>query len=355
MELAERIDGAVKRLNPSSVVVVTDQNVEREVFPLLMTSEIIRESPCVAICPGESHKNLESLVSIWETLEKHNATRSSVIVNVGGGMVTDIGGFAAATFKRGIRYVNVPTTLLGAVDAATGGKTAINFNGLKNEIGNFHSPLDVIISSVPFVTLPQIEILSGYGEILKTALIADKNLYQDIRDIKKICACGEHLENVMLRCVEIKNEIVELDPYEKGLRKVLNFGHTAGHAFEILQLNKSQAEDKIDMSQIMPHGICVAHGILVELILSHKIKSLDTKWVMDYATVLKYNFPLLQFEEGDIEDLWRIMAHDKKNVNADSPNFTLLEDIGKPVIDSYPSETEIKEALIQYSKMLVTF
>ena len=355
MELAERIDGAVKRLNPSSVVVVTDQNVERDVFPLLMTSEIIRKSPCVAISPGESHKNLESLVSIWETLEKHNATRSSVIVNVGGGMVTDIGGFAASTFKRGIRYVNVPTTLLGAVDAATGGKTAINFNGLKNEIGNFHPPLDVIISSVPFVTLPQIEILSGYGEILKTALIADKNLYQDIRDIKKICACGERLENVMLRCVEIKNEIVELDPYEKGLRKVLNFGHTAGHAFEILQLNKSQSGDKIDMAQIMPHGICVAHGILVELILSHKIKSLDTRWVRDYATVLKYNFPLLQFEEGDIEDLWRIMAHDKKNVNAGSPNFTLLEDIGKPVIDSYPSETEIKDALIQYSKMLVTF
>lgn len=342
--LARLLDDAVARINPASVTVVTDTNVEDAVFPLLEGAKVLASANRVVIEPGESHKNLESVTLIWNALEQAGATRKSLVVNIGGGLVTDIGGFAAATFKRGIRFINVPTTLLGAVDAATGGKTGINFNGLKNEIGAFHLPSEVIISALPLASLPHSELISGYAEMLKTGFIADAGLYHDIKDIDGVLADSSRLEAAMKRCVAIKEDVVAQDPTEKGLRKILNFGHTAGHAFESMAIERHTP---------LAHGEAVAHGMLVELILSHTLMKFPSKEVYSYAdAVLKKQYPRIKVTCEDIPKLIALMAHDKKNAAAGHPNFTLLREIGYPEIDCVPDLKEIESALDIYRDIM---
>lgn len=338
--LARELDDAVERLNPSTVTIVTDNNVDHAVMPLFKNSSVLEKSNRVVITSGEDHKNIQTVLQIWDKLEEAQATRKSLVVNIGGGLVTDIGGFAAATFKRGIRFVNVPTTLLGAVDAATGGKTGINYNGLKNEIGAFHLPSDVIISALPLQTLSAKEIMSGYAEMLKTGLIADAELYAMLLDPEIILADNSRLEEAMRRCVEIKEDVVRQDPTEKGLRKILNFGHTAGHAFESLSFKRMTP---------VAHGEAVAHGILVELILSHMLMGMDSKEIDRYASgVLKREYPRLAVKCSDIPVLFDLMEHDKKNATAGRPNFTLLTAPGNPVIDCIPEKKDIESALEIY-------
>lgn len=342
-KLSSRLDDAVKKLDPATVTVVTDSNVDMAVIPLFKGSETLSKANKVVIPPGEDHKNLESVTKIWNALEEKGATRKSIVVNIGGGLVTDIGGFAAATFKRGVRFINVPTTLLGAVDAATGGKTGINFNGLKNEIGAFHLPSEVIISAIPLSTLSHNEKISGYAEMLKTALIADAGLYRSLIDVEDVLSDPHRLEEAMKRCVEIKEDVVAQDPTEKGLRKILNFGHTAGHAFESLAISRHKP---------LAHGEAVAHGMLVELILSHMLKGFDSMEVHRYAgEILKQVYPRTGVTCEDIPLLIELMAHDKKNATAGKPNFTLLLEPGVPEIDCLPAIEDIKAALDIYIDM----
>lgn len=351
--LVRRLDAAVEALNAPTVTVVTDSNVERDVMHLFYDSRTIGaqvgnllygDGSKVVLAPGEDHKNLESAMTIWNVLEEAGATRKSAVVNIGGGLVTDIGGFAAACFKRGIRFVNVPTTLLGAVDAATGGKTGINFNGLKNEIGAFHLPSDVIISALPLLSLSEREIMSGYAEMVKTALIADANLYEKLLNPERVTEDIDCLEDAMKRCVEIKEEVVAADPTEKGLRKILNFGHTAGHAFESLSFEKNKP---------LAHGEAVAHGMLVELILSHIAKGMESGVIERYAScILKPFYPRAGVTCNDMDRLMEFMAHDKKNATAGSPNFTLLTAVGSPVIDCLPAESDIRASFDIYLDLM---
>lgn len=339
-EIALRLDEAVAKLAPASVTVVTDSNVDRDVMPLFKASHTLEVANKVVIPPGEDHKDIKSVEQIWAALEDAGATRRSLVVNIGGGLITDIGGFAGATFKRGIKVINVPTTLLGAVDAATGGKTGINFNGLKNEVGAFHLPAEVIISALPLATLSHREILSGYAEMIKTGLIADAELYNLLLNVEEVIADTQQLEKAMKRCVEIKEDVVAQDPTEKGLRKILNFGHTAGHAFESLAIERHQS---------LTHGEAVAHGMLVELILSHMLKGFSSNELHRYAqAVLKPLYPRVQVTCEDIEPLINLMAHDKKNASAGRPNFTLLTAPGDPVIDCLPEISDIRTALEIY-------
>lgn len=343
-ELCRRLDEAVEKLNPASITIVTDSNVDRDVIPLFEGSTILKKGNKVVIPPGEDHKSIESVTRIWLALEEANATRRSVVVNIGGGLITDIGGFAGATFKRGIRVVNLPTTLLGAVDAATGGKTGINFNGLKNEVGAFHLPSEVIISALPLATLSRREILSGYAEMIKTGLIADAKLYNELLNVEEVVADTIRLEKAMKRCVEIKEDVVANDPTEKGLRKILNFGHTAGHAFESLAIERHQS---------LTHGEAVAHGMLVELILSHMLKGFSSTELHRYvANVLKPLYPRVKVICDDVDLLIGFMAHDKKNAKAGQPNFTLLTAPGDPVIDCLPDIKDIRTALEIYLDMM---
>lgn len=341
---AARLDAAVERLSPATVTIVTDRNVDEAVMPLFAASETLRRGNKVVVEPGEDHKNLDSVAMIWKALEEAGATRKSLVVNIGGGLVTDIGGFAAATFKRGIRCINVPTTLLGAVDAATGGKTGINFNGLKNEIGAFHLPSEVIISARPLATLSRRELISGYAEMVKTGLIADASLYADLLDVEEMLADMSRLEKAMERCVEIKEDVVAQDPTEKGLRKILNFGHTAGHAFESLAIERRRP---------LAHGEAVAHGMLVELILSHTQEGMPSEEIHRYAdNILKPAYPRVNVVCEDVAPLMEFMAHDKKNAVAGRPNFTLLRKPGEPIIDCLPPLKEIEAALDIYRDIM---
>lgn len=338
------IDNAVNSLDATTLTIVTDSNVEKAVFPLLSNSKSLARANKVVLTPGEDHKNLDSVINIWNALEETGATRKSALINIGGGLVTDIGGFAAATFKRGIRVINVPTTLLGAVDAATGGKTGMNFNGLKNEIGAFHIPSDVIISALPLTTLSRKELISGYAEMIKTGLIADAALYRELSDVESVIADTDRLEKAMKRCVEIKEDVVAQDPTEKGLRKILNFGHTAGHAFESLAIERHTP---------LAHGEAVAHGMLVELILSHMLKGFDSMEVHRYANeILKPVYPRVAIKCDDVPLLIGLMAHDKKNASSGHPNFTLLLEPGVPAIDCIPQLKEIEAALDIYNDMM---
>lgn len=336
------IDKTIEALDADKVIIVTDSNVEKIVLPKLSESRVVTDSPRVSITPGEEGKNMESVTSIWDKMEEIGATRRSVVLNIGGGVVTDLGGFAAATFKRGVRTVNFPTTLLGAVDAATGGKTGINFKGLKNEIGAFHLPSKVIISPIPFASLGHEEILSGYAEMVKTALFSDKEFYINLLDFEKIVNDPVLLGKAVEKCVAIKDEIVAQDPTEKGLRKVLNLGHTAGHAFESIRIEKGIP---------VTHGKAVAHGILVALILSHMKLGLSSAEIHHYKNFLKDYYGAALMECNDMELVVNKMNSDKKNHTYGEPAFTLLKEIGEPEINCIPTQQELKEALELYIDM----
>lgn len=326
---------------PAPIFVVTDQNVDRLVLPLFNDCKPVADAPRFILTPGEDSKNTDNLIALWQWLADNGATRSSLLLNIGGGMVSDIGGFAAATFKRGISYANIPTTLLAAVDAAIGGKTAIDLGSLKNQVGAFALPAKVFHFSEPLKTLPAAELLSGIGEMLKYGLIASPMLYRSILnllpDIQSPGFDTDTLTPLILECAAIKERIVAADPTEKGLRKVLNFGHTAAHAFESLALEKRGTP--------LPHGVAVAHGLLVELILSHTILGFPSSELYPLAMALKENFPPTGSTCKDNDRLIEIMAHDKKNPTPDQINFTLLQAIANPQTDQYATQEEISTAL----------
>ena len=343
-DMAEEVDNAISGLNPSGVVVVTDENVNNMVIPFFGASKWISKAPKVIVAPGENNKNIDSLCKIWENLSSSDVTRNGLVVNIGGGMVTDMGGFAAATFKRGIRYVNIPTTLLGATDAATGGKTAVNFMGLKNEIGAFHVPSETLFFPQSLSSLPRRDLLAVYAEMVKAAMIADSSLYKKLLDVESVLNDSSRLEQTVGDCVKIKEEIVALDPYEKGLRKVLNLGHTAGHAFESFLLNHGRE---------IRHGEAVAHGLLVALILSHLKLKLPSEEIWRYANeFLKTEFSRLPIDCSAIEELTALMAHDKKNERKGELKFVLLREIGSPLTDCTVSEEELQEALELYCDIM---
>lgn len=347
-EFADMIPLVLDLINADSPFVVADSNTSPLVVDRLAEQmPVLGALPRCVIPAGDDHKDVASLTKVWTMLSENGATRSSTLFCIGGGMVTDLGGFAAATFKRGIACVNVSTTLLGMVDAATGGKTAINFDGLKNEVGVFAMPADVVILPETLLTLPKEEILSGYAEMLKTALIADPDMYRALLDIDRYLDDPRLLRPWIMRCIEIKTGVTDRDPKEKGERKILNFGHTAGHAIESLALSNWRP---------VPHGIAVAHGLLWEMALSAIADAgrgalLPSSALYPYAAMLKEHFPAAGLKCTDIDELIDLMRHDKKNASPDRINFTLLNEVGEPKWDLCPSEEEIRGAFEIYGDL----
>ena len=314
--------------NASKVFILTDEDVAPFWLPEVAHWLHCDSAIDIVIKAGEQHKNLQTVQRIWKTLMKHHADRNALLINLGGGTVTDLGGFAASTYKRGIKFINVPTTLLGMIDAAIGGKTGIDFGGAKNQIGTFAEAEEVIIEPVFLTTLPQRELLSGMAEMLKYGFIADADLLKvDL----------ENYQQLIPRCGEIKREIVAQDPTEKGLRKVLNFGHTLGHAIESYCLTTDHP---------LLHGEAVALGMAGALWLSVKQSGLDEQVLKDYEKKL----PMLQSEvqitlsEADIEPILVYLAYDKKN-KGEKPQFVLLEAVEKPVWDVEVDYHTIKRSL----------
>ena len=312
----------------SRVFILTDENVAPFWLPeteYWLNSENAIE---IVIKSGEQHKNLQTVQRIWKTLMKHCADRNALLINLGGGVITDLGGFAASTYKRGIKFINIPTTLLAMVDAAIGGKTGIDFGGGKNQIGTFAEAEEVIIDPVFLSTLPRRELLSGLAEMLKYGFISDANLLNTNL---------ENYQDYILRCGEIKRGIVAHDPTEKGLRKVLNFGHTIGHAIESHCLTTIHP---------LLHGEAVAMGMAAALWLSVKQCGLEKKVLNNYEKQL----PILLSEaemnltEADKEPIFSYLALDKKN-KGEQPQFVLLEAVGNPVWDVEVDTEEVRSAL----------
>lgn len=290
----------------------------------------------ITIPEGEYNKSAESLIYIWQCLSDLGARRNSILVNIGGGLITDIGGFAASCFKRGIRCVNIPSTLLAQVDASVGGKTGINFNNLKNEIGTFAIPEEVIIDNVFLATLPERQILSGFAEMLKHALLADEDHLAEVMQADLTKVAGEDFLELIKKSVAVKAAIVQSDPREKGLRKALNLGHTVGHAIESIAIRKNLE---------IYHGDAVAYGMIAELYLSVKLLGFDEKHYEAVRNFIHGKYPAYHAVD-EPEELYDLMLHDKKNEH-EGVNFTLLRRPGEVVIDQYCSRNEIIEALGQ--------
>lgn len=317
------------------IYILTDTNTREKCLPLLFESEKIRKGHQITVQAGDAQKNIDSLQQIWRYLTENEATRKSLMINVGGGMITDMGGFAAATFKRGIDYINVSTTLLGAVDAATGGKTGINFLGLKNEIGAFYPAKKVLINVEFFRTLDDKNLRSGYAEMIKHALISSRKDLNDVLEIDLGNIDFEKLNNLLIRNIEIKENIVAADPREQNLRKALNLGHTFAHALESLSY-------KTDNPVL--HGYAVAWGMICELYLSHIKTGFPKDELMKMKYFIRENYGTYDCGCTDYSEILELMKHDKKNENREI-NFTLLAGVGEVKINQTATNEEIKESL----------
>jgi 3-dehydroquinate synthase len=314
---------ALKQCHHDKLFMLADENTSRLYVPLLRKIGCLSEMNELTVGAGDVHKTLDTLASVWQQLSDNGATRHSLLLNLGGGMITDLGGFAAATFKRGISYINIPTTLLAMVDAAVGGKTGINFNGLKNEIGVFAPPSSILIDTRFLRSLDRQNLLSGYAEMLKHGLISTEEHWAELLrfDLNRIYY--ELLQDLVGKSVKVKEEIVRKDPYEYGSRKALNLGHTVGHAFESLALETGQP---------ILHGYAVAWGIACELYLSHTKAGFPADKMRQTIRFIQEKYGAFHIDCKRYEDLYAFMLHDKKN-RAGSINFTLLEDIGRIAIN----------------------
>lgn len=340
-DLAKELGEIVEKYPEGKVYIVVDENTRELCLPALKALPFLADVPFVVIPSGEDHKSLESVVTVWNFLEENGADRKSLLINLGGGMLSDLCGFAASCFKRGLHFVNIPTTLLSQVDASVGGKTGINFNGLKNEIGVFNQPQTVIIASKFLETIDEANFLSGYAEMLKHGLIHSKPHWDECLnfDFKNI---NYEVLNEMIACsVAVKEYFVVNDPTEKNIRKALNLGHTVGHAFESMALYQNRP---------ILHGYAVAYGLIVELFLSAKkagfpMEETDriSKWIID-------TYGQFEIAESDYETLYQKMTKDKKN-EAGRINFTLIPEIGKVEINVNCDRELIYEGLDYFQRM----
>lgn len=320
-------------VSSSDVFVLVDNNSRNYCLESLHLGYVPGDH-IITIAEGEHNKVIESVMHIWHILSRAGARRNSVLVNIGGGLITDIGGFAASTFKRGIHCINIPTTLLSQVDASVGGKTGINFDGFKNEIGTFSIPDWVIIDNDFLQYLPRRQVLSGFAEMLKHALLADEDQLAEMMSVDLSKVADPDFLNLIKQSVAVKAAIVQNDPKEKGLRKALNFGHTVGHAIESVAIKK-------DLE--IYHGDAVAYGMIAELYLSVRRLGFDEKHYEAVKKFIREKYPVYH-PVDEPEELYDLMLHDKKN-ECDGVNFTLLRDVGEVEIDQYCSREEIIEAL----------
>ena len=318
--------------------VLCDETTERLCLPLVSHFSCMTQAQPVTIPAGDQHKGLDSLTHVWSSLQQGGATRHSLMINLGGGMVTDLGGFAASTFKRGIPYINIPTTLLSMVDASVGGKTGINFGGLKNEVGVFNNARYVILDTTFLQTMDYENILSGYAEMLKHGLISNEAMWAELMNFELgNISQSSRFTKMIADSVAVKQRIVLEDPTEQGLRKALNLGHTAGHAFESLALERHP----------VLHGYAVAWGLIVELWLACIKTGFPQDKMRQTVSFIHEHYGRMAITCDDYPHLLELMHHDKKNTGSEI-NFTLLGNIGDIRINQTATEEEIKEALDFY-------
>lgn len=333
---------AIKKCPHDRLFILTDEHTHRLCLPQLQNIPAIQDATEIIIGAEDVHKNLETLASVWQALSEQGATRHSLLINLGGGMVTDLGGFAAATFKRGIAYINIPTTLLSMVDASVGGKTGINFNGLKNEIGVFAPASSVLLETEFLRSLDAHNFFSGYAEMLKHGLISTPEHLAELLSFDTEQIDYAALKAMVGRSVQVKENIVEQDPKEHGIRKALNLGHTIGHAFESLALAENRP---------VLHGYAVAWGIVCELYLSHIKTGFPKEKMRQTIQFIKENYGAFAFNCKQYDRLYELMLHDKKNT-AGIINFTLLKEVGDICLNQTADKETIFEVLDFYRECM---
>ncbi len=335
-DLRKALTEAIGEVSHDRLFILTDDITRQLCLPVIADFDCVQGAHVITIGATDANKTLDSLSHVWSDLQRKGATRHSLMVNLGGGMVTDLGGFAASTFKRGISYINIPTTLLSMVDASVGGKTGINFGGLKNEIGVFNNARSVILDTTFLSTLDEENMLSGYAEMLKHGLISNDAMWAELLS-DELLVNSEQLAAALEKSVAVKQRIVTEDPTEQGIRKALNLGHTAGHAFESLALER----------QPVLHGYAVAWGLIVELYLCCVKTGFPTDKMRQTVSFIREHYGRMAVTCDDYPRLLELMHHDKKNTG-NTINFTLLGNIGDIRINQTATEDEIREALDFY-------
>ena len=322
------------KYDAEQVVVVMDENVEALSRQL---SALSSQFPTLALRVSEATKSLDTVQKIWDFLLAHRITRRGVLVCIGGGVLTDMGGFAAATYKRGIAYINVPTTLLAMVDASTGGKTGFNYGGLKNAIGAFYEAEETIVCPAFLSSLPSREFLSGFAEMLKTGLLEkSQKLWNQLLQYDLEQVQSPNIASLIASCIAVKERIVASDPKESGLRKALNLGHTFGHALEEIAISHQPSA--------ISHGYAVLYGLIAELYLSVTLLGCPHEPLQQLTQLMLHYYGKPQCKCSDLERLIALMHQDKKNEHAAEINCTLLRQTGEPVTDYVITESQAREA-----------
>ena len=377
-DIEHDLAAAVAESEHDRVFVLTDDTTHECCLPKVAALLAQYDTVPITIPHGDQHKTLGALGDVWTALQQGGATRHSLLINLGGGMVTDLGGFAAATFKRGINFINIPTTLLAMVDAAVGGKTGVNFGGLKNEVGAFADARFVIINTCFLDTLDAENLCSGYAEMLKHALISDERMWAEHVNFDLSQPDLAELQRMVAESIAVKERIVTEDPHEHGIRKALNFGHTIGHALEEFALQQATpsggtAISNAPKNELTPggavvstaptnqttgstvvstapknrpllHGYAVAFGLIGELYMSARKAGFPTERLHQTARFIRENYAQTEFTCNDYPTLLNLMRHDKKNTSG-VINFTLLHNIGDIRINQTATDEEIREAL----------
>lgn len=323
----------------SKIFILVDENTHQLCLPDFMARlqgdhdfEIIR------IESGEINKNIVTCTQVWEVLSELEADRKSLVVNLGGGVITDLGGFVASTFKRGIAFINVPTTLLSMVDASVGGKTGVDLGALKNQIGVINQPEMVLIVSDFLKTLEERQLQSGFAEMLKHGLIQSASYWHALKDVSNFSV----IDDLIYESVVIKNKVVLEDPTEQNLRKILNFGHTLGHAIESYFLESPDKETLL-------HGEAIAIGMILEAFLSKELLELPVAELLDIKNTFLQRYQKTAFSDEDIKTIVSLLKFDKKNSHGNI-NFVLLKSIGQPIIDVQIPEELFKAAFAYYAE-----
>lgn len=338
-EAYQQLNTHLANANYSKVFILVDENTHNHCLPSFM-SEIYGDYDfeIIEIEAGEINKNIHTCTQVWEVLSELDADRKSVVLNLGGGVVTDLGGFVASTFKRGIDFINIPTSLLAMVDASVGGKTGVDLGSLKNQVGVINQPIMVLILPNFLSSLSEREWRSGYAEMLKHGLISDSNYWEELKTMPEL----DKLISYIHTSVQIKNKVVLQDPTEQNLRKILNFGHTLGHAIESYYLQHNTASS-------LTHGEAIAIGMVLEGYLSHHICDLPLSAVEDIKTTMDTYYKKVNITPTAIDAILELLKFDKKNSHG-TVKFVLLSEIGVAEIDKEVAPELFKEAFSYYSK-----
>lgn len=340
--ITESLPAFLAQNNFSSVATIVDNHTYRYCYPVLKA--ILPKHTLIRIKSGEEQKNLATCETIWEALTAANFDRHSLVLNVGGGVIGDMGGFCAATYKRGISFVQIPTTLLSQVDASVGGKLGIDFQGFKNHIGVFKLPDAVLIDPEFLKTLPEAELRSGFAEIIKHCLIADAAKWEEIRryDLHE-----QNWTDLVAHSVAVKQRVVEQDPTEKGLRKILNFGHTLGHAVETYFLTKVGQGAGKGLKGRLLHGEAIAVGMIMEAYIAYKKQMITEKLLAQIEEYLFSVYGRVNLVDADVDPILSLTLQDKKN-KGKQVRMALLDGAGSCAYDIPVTMAEMREGVDYY-------